>query len=178
MGFISRSSKEPVGEIKFFGNASIPASYLPADGAAVSRTTFAQLFAEIGIAYGAGNGTTTFNVPDYRGRAPIGDGTGSGLTARTRGTNVGTETHPLSIGEIAAHDHGGGSHQHNTFIDTGAGGGTQSIGFGGVGSYPLRTPLQAPAMSGPLSTVVVSQGSGTAHNNMQPSLPSKFGIKF
>ena len=69
----------PVGTISYFPDASIPSGWLSANGQAVSRTTYAALFAKIGTTYGVGNGTTTFNLPDGRGRALIGAGQGTGL---------------------------------------------------------------------------------------------------
>jgi microcystin-dependent protein len=62
----------PTGTITMYGAASAPAGWLLCDGSPVSRTTYASLFALIGIAYGAGDGSTTFNVPDLRGRVPAG----------------------------------------------------------------------------------------------------------
>lgn len=58
----------PPGTILNYGGTSVPAGYLICDGSAVSRTTYASLFASIGTAFGIGNGTTTFNLPDLRGR--------------------------------------------------------------------------------------------------------------
>ena len=72
---------------------SEPAGFLKCDGQAVSRSTYADLFALIGSAYGDGDHSTTFNVPDFRGRSPIGIGTGSGLTARALALPCGEETH-------------------------------------------------------------------------------------
>lgn len=72
----------PTGVIVPFGGSSAPAGHLLCNGAAVSRTTYADLFAVIGTTYGAGDGSTTFNVPDMRGRFPLGkaaSGTGSTL---------------------------------------------------------------------------------------------------
>lgn len=60
-----------------FAGAAAPSGWLLCDGAAVSRTTYARLFTVIGTTYGAGNGTTTFNLPDARGRNIIGVGTGT-----------------------------------------------------------------------------------------------------
>lgn len=73
-----------------------PSGWLLCDGSAVSRTEYATLYAAIGDTWGAGDGSTTFNLPDLRGRAPIGAGTGSGLTARTLGDSIGVETHAHS----------------------------------------------------------------------------------
>lgn len=72
----------PSGVIVSFGGTTAPAGYLMCDGSAVSRTTYAPLFAIIGTTYGAGNGSTTFNLPDLRQRFPLGkaaSGTGSTL---------------------------------------------------------------------------------------------------
>jgi microcystin-dependent protein len=70
------SSSRIVGEIIFGAFAATPALCLPADGAAVSRATYDALFAALGTVFGAGDGSTTFNVPDLRGRVPLGAGTG------------------------------------------------------------------------------------------------------
>lgn len=72
----------PSGVIVSFGGASVPNGYLLCDASAVSRTTYAGLFAAIGTTYGVGDGATTFNVPDLRQRFPLGkaaSGTGSTL---------------------------------------------------------------------------------------------------
>lgn len=66
------------GEIKWYAGASVPAGFLLCNGAAVSRTTYAKLFAEIGTKWGAGNGSTTFNLPNLIDRVPWGSSTGGG----------------------------------------------------------------------------------------------------
>lgn len=87
------------GIIQMFAGATPPSGWLVCDGSAVSRDTYSTLFAAIGTTWGTGDGSTTFNLPDLRGRAPIGAGTGSGLTARTLGTqNIGSEN-------VQAHTH-------------------------------------------------------------------------
>lgn len=86
------------GVIQMFAGSTPPAGWLLCDGSAVSRTDYATLFAAIGTTWGVGDGSTTFNLPDLRGRAPIGAGTGSGLTARTLGGKLGSEY-------IQAHTH-------------------------------------------------------------------------
>ena len=101
------------GVIQMFAGSTPPAGWLLCDGSAVSRTDYATLFAAIGTTWGVGDGSTTFNLPDLRGRAPIGAGTGSGLTARTLGGTLGSEavqshTHgkgTLSITSSGGHDH-------------------------------------------------------------------------
>lgn len=71
----------PIGTISPFGGSAIPSGYLLCNGQAVSRTTYAALFTAIGVAFGSGDGSTTFNVPDLRETVPVGSGTrGSGVT--------------------------------------------------------------------------------------------------
>jgi prepilin-type N-terminal cleavage/methylation domain-containing protein len=75
-------SAVPVGAVVPYAGASIPAGWLLADGSAVSRVTYSDLFAVEGTSLGAGDGSTTFNLPDLRGRLPLGkaaSGTGSTL---------------------------------------------------------------------------------------------------
>ena len=68
-----------VGQVCFFGMTTAPEGFLKANGAAVSRTTYAALFAAIGTTYGAGDGSTTFNLPDLRGEFPRGWDDGRGV---------------------------------------------------------------------------------------------------
>jgi microcystin-dependent protein len=89
----------PTGAMFPYAGASAPsqtiggvAAWLLCDGTAVSRTTYADLFALIGTTYGTGNGSTTFNLPDLRGRVPIGagnDGTAANNATRARGDKGG-----------------------------------------------------------------------------------------
>lgn len=148
----------PTGAIIEWGTSTAPTDYLLCNGAAVSRTTYAELFAVIGTTFGAGDGSTTFNVPDFRGRVGVGTGTGSGLTARTLAATGGVETHPLVTAELPAHTH---TVQGR---DTSAAGTTNKVvnsnSSGSVGDNP----------SG-------STGSGTAHQNMQPFLVATKIIK-
>lgn len=76
--------------------------WLPCDGAAVSRITYAELFAEISTFYGVGNGTTTFNVPDKRGEVlAMFDGGASRLAGLTNhATHLGDDTHTLLLAEL------------------------------------------------------------------------------
>src|SRR6185437_10587695 len=71
----------------------------------VSRSQFAALFAVIGTAFGAGDGSTTFNLPDLQGRVPVGAGAGSGLTNRVLAAKGGEENHTLSVAEMPSHGH-------------------------------------------------------------------------
>lgn len=96
----------PTGTFAFSATLNMGSLYLLCNGAAVSRTAYAALFTQIGTRYGAGDGSTTFNLPDFQGRSPIGAGSGSGLTFRDiNSPEVGEETHTQSIAEMPAHKH-------------------------------------------------------------------------
>jgi microcystin-dependent protein len=91
------------GAITMFAGSSAPSGYLLCDGTAVSRVTYATLFTVTSTTYGAGDGVTTFNVPDLRTRVPVGkNATG---TFATLGATGGAETVTLTSAEIPAHTH-------------------------------------------------------------------------
>jgi len=82
------TNRGEVGAIKPWGKATAPVGYVLCDGTAISRTTYADLFAVISTTYGTGNGSTTFNVPDLQGKTPQGyDGNTYNLAA-TGGANT------------------------------------------------------------------------------------------
>ena len=82
------TNRSEVGTIKPWGKATAPSGYLLCDGTAVSRTTYAELYVVLGDTYGAGNGSTTFNVPQLQGKTPQGyDGNTYNLAA-TGGANT------------------------------------------------------------------------------------------
>jgi microcystin-dependent protein len=69
----------PTGSVTMFAGAAAPSGWFLCNGQAISRTTYATLFALVGTTYGAGNGSSTFNVPDFRNRVPVGAGTSYSL---------------------------------------------------------------------------------------------------
>lgn len=81
-----------IGQVCFFAQGTAPAGFLVCNGAAVSRTTYAALFGAIGTTYGAGNGTTTFNLPEARGEFIRGLDSGRGVdTGRALGSAQGDQ---------------------------------------------------------------------------------------
>jgi microcystin-dependent protein len=97
----------PTGAYMYFATLNVGDGWLYCDGREVSRSTYANLFAAVGTVFGAGDGTTTFNIPDGRGRSMIGSGTGGGLTAFRDINNpyTGEETHVQTLAEMAPHTH-------------------------------------------------------------------------
>jgi len=108
---------EPAGIIKAFGGGTAPRGHLLCEGAAVSRTTYAALFSVIGTTYGVGDNSTTFNLPDLRGRFPLGKATAG--TGSTMGTTGGSLDH---VHNVQSHFHGKG-----TLNITSSGGHTTTI---------------------------------------------------
>lgn len=153
----------PVGGLMPFGGATPPARWHLCNGQALNRTTYAALFAAIGTAYGAGNGSTTFNVPNMIGKVPGGvDASGTLMSSfGSLGAFRGAQSITLGSGEMPSHTH---------LVDqVGAGIGT-TIGW--LQSSPGDVALGT-LDNGETST---SAGSGGAHDNVQPSLAFNFII--
>lgn len=141
-----------------FPTDTVPDGHLECDGSAVSRTTYADLFAVIGTTFGAGDGSTTFNLPDLQDRMAVGKGQGSGLTNRTLAATGGAANHTLSSGENATHNH-----DTNTQIEPQYGSNKASSG-----SYTAAGAMTA-MTSG-------SAGSGSSHTNLPAYLALHFLI--
>lgn len=102
---------EEIGSILSFAGSTIPDNYLVCDGAAVSRTDYADLYSVIGDRYGSGDGSTTFNVPNLSGLTTLGTDATYALGA------VGGEAeHQLLVSEIASHVHEVPQHGHGNNI--------------------------------------------------------------
>lgn len=196
----------PAGAVLSFAGAAAPAGYLLCDGAAVSRTTYAALYEALGggwSPYGQGDGTTTFNVPNLKGRMPVGrDAAQSEFSAV--GQTGGAKTHALSASEMPSHNHsfsattssnshshGTGNSVYNNFMITDRAGifspraaassdGSASVpayGGNGVQTVTSRGTTANDSHSHSVSGTTGSAGSGGAHNNLQPYVALNFIIK-
>ena len=105
ISLIQTASALPAGTIISSAAAAPSSGFIFCDGAQVSRSVYAALFAAISTVYGPGDGLSTFNVPDLRGRSPIGAGSGPALSNRALGSTGGEETHTLSTAEMPYHSH-------------------------------------------------------------------------
>lgn len=94
-----------IGEIRMFAGTFAPQGWLFCAGQSLDIGSNNALYSLIGTTYG-GNGVSTFNLPDLRGRIPVGQGSGPGLTQRQIGQSGGEETHTLNSAEIPLHGHG------------------------------------------------------------------------
>ncbi len=160
---VTNIDSTPIGTIVAYAGTVLPNGYLLADGSAISRATHADLFNKIGITYGSGNGSTTFNVPNPSGRVVVGQNT-SDTSFDALGKTGGAKTHTLTEAEMPSHNHppaGGtafivwGAPDANLYIGTGS----MLIGGGSGASSGLR-------------------GGSQAHNNLQPYIIMNYIIKY
>jgi microcystin-dependent protein len=171
------------GMLEFTGTTAPNGSFVLPFGQALSRTTYATYFAMVGTTYGAGDGSTTFNVIDKRGRVSAGkdDMGGSsanrltnqsgGLNGDVLGASGGSETHTLTTAELAVHSHGVTDPQHahgitpaNGLVQGQAGGFDPSSG----GSH--GAPANLSINNAATGITINNAGSGSAHNNVQPTI--------
>ncbi len=173
------------GEIRMYGGSSAPAGWLICDGSAVSRTTYAALFAAIGTTFGTGDGSTTFNLPNFKGRIPIGvgqgdtaEGGGSG-TDRILGAMAGAEKHTQTTGEVGSHGHTvtvtDPGHYHIYYEGDSSSGG-YSNGWGPTSSTRYARTTDS-STTGITATANIS-ASPTAMDIMNPVLAVSFIIKY
>lgn len=135
----------PIGTIQSYGAAAAPSGWLLCDGAAISRTTYAQLFAVIGTTFGTGDGSTTFNTPDMRGVFAKGAGT----TNRTLGKDANGNFYAGTLGTYLTDKMQGHYHSPlttNYFIT--AGGAGDFLGISGGSADGIRSSTGSPLTDG------------------------------
>lgn len=160
------------GYVELATAGDLSAEIVLADGRQLSRTAYASLFTRIGTAYGSGNGASTFNIPDVRGRATIGDGTGPGLSARALGQVAGVERVTLTANQsgLRAHSHGITDPGHDHDLDSwgSEGGGSTAARYQdnlvSVGQHDFITNAQ----TGITINQVGAQNAIDAHDNLPP----------
>ena len=165
------TNRSEVGTIKPWPKATAPAGYLLCDGSAVSRTTYADLFAITSTTYGAGDTSTTFNVPQLQGKTPQGyDGNTYNLAA-TGGANTVTVsvTNNQGVNSTLANNQAVSvtGNIGTTSLTTAQLSSHSHTGIAGVNSGSVGGPQQFPtsALKGSTGNNTGSSGSGTAHNH-------------
>jgi len=179
------------GMIMPYAGTTAPSGWLFCYGQDVSRTTYADLFTAIGTTYGTGDGSSTFTLPDLRGRTIAGqDDMGGasadrltnqsgGLDGDTLGATGGAETHTLTEAQLASHKHFGFA-ETTIDIDGPPGNLTNSTQVAEANnSFGGGDEKYAMGSTGTAATVGLTSatGSGTAHNNVQPTIILNYMIK-
>jgi microcystin-dependent protein len=171
----------PIGAINMYGGPSTSdpnSQWMVCDGRAISRTTYATLFARYSTFYGVGNGSTTFNIPNFSGKMPLGANGDGG--SHPRGQTGGAETHTLSTTEMPSHSHGGVTgddspdHAHVQQLGGGISNVNNAAGGYVIGNANNSTTSGATARH---QHGIGAQGGGGAHNNMPPFLGVNFIIR-
>lgn len=167
----------PVGVINPYAGSTAPTGWLLCSNQPVSRETYSALFAVIGTTYGSGDGSTTFNVPDLRGRTVAGlDNMGGTAASRltstvltasnTLGATGGTQTHVLAAGELPSHTHPAAYAGYSNSVGLSA----DNLVLGG-GLY-LNDASAMTARTGQANSP-----NGGAHLNTQPTIVLNYIIK-
>ena len=159
-----------LGEIRIFAGNFAPRGWQFCDGTLLSIAQDSALYALLGTTYG-GDGVTTFGVPDLRGRVPVHQGTGPGLTTRVIGQKLGQETVTLTAAELPAHTHAAYASTTPATLD-----GPANAVAGTVNptasqySFYVNTVGTSTATLAPLAaTSVTSAGNSEPHDNLMPT---------
>lgn len=178
----------PTGMITPYAGQAAPNGWLFCYGQAVSRTTFSMLFSVIGTIYGAGDGSSTFNLPDIRGRTIAGVDDMGGIRAN-RITNSGTvgwwlgaaggaELHQLSWNQMPVHQHYqfANSIVYNSGANPLTGANYPALELNDGSSSPNYRIRGVP--TGPSLGISGNAGNGEYHNNVQPTIIANYMIKY
>lgn len=157
----------PAGMIMPFGTATAPAGWLPCDGSAVSRTTYARLFAVLSTTWGAGNGSTTFNVPDLRGVFLRGLDSGKGYDGGRAFASYQVDGYPSHTHTVTDNGH---THTYTA-------GGT-TTGFVGNGGTAIPAALSSPAGGSVTSSATTGITIASSGGNATEVRPKNVAILY
>lgn len=170
----AQSGAVPTGVVNMWATNTAPTGWLICAGAAVSRTTYATLFAILGTTFGAGDGSTTFNLPDYRDRMPIGAGTTYSANSQggSKDAIVVSHTHTATT---TMTDPG---HAHGMTLYRGdSGGASAGIGYARDSAEAYSGATNSAATGITVATTLSSTGSSGTNANLPPYLGIYFIIK-
>jgi microcystin-dependent protein len=200
-------NRSEVGAIKPWTKATAPAGYLLCDGSAVSRSTYAELFAVIASTYGGGDGSTTFNVPQLQGKLPQGydgntynlAGTGGANTVTVAVTNNQAATNAtnqsvtitgsidntsLTTAQLASHSHSGGANSNNQQLRGGnsapqvnTNSAGNNTGNAGSGTGHNHSHTLSGTLTGNVTTSLTGSVTAAGTNSFSPFVVVNYIIK-
>ncbi|QWT18980.1 tail fiber protein [Bacillus sp. NP157] len=166
-------SDQYVGEMRLFAFSRIPNGWLACNGALLAINQYEVLYALIGTTYG-GDGVTTFAVPDLRGRVPMHQGQGNGLSPHPIGMVSGTESVTLLTSQLPMHTHPLTVTSANATQFSPAG-----VQLGALGSDTTYATDATGAGTFPMAPLMVQPaGSNQPHDNMMPTLVASMCIAY
>ena len=171
----------PVGSIQMYAGSTAPSGWLICDGSAVSRTDYADLFSVIGTTYGSGDGSTTFNIPNLKGKVPVGLDS-SDTSFDTIGETGGEKAHTLTNNELPTIK-GSFSTSDNVLVNSIP---SPTISEAtGVFTRGSRHQIQIDATGahqatdqGVYNKINMSFGNDQSHNNLQPYIVMNYIISY
>ncbi len=169
---VTNIDSTPPGIMKINASSETPNGYLPCNGQAVSRTAYANLFAKIGTTYGAGDGSTTFNVPNLTGRVAVGK---DSSTFASLGSMGGSASNTLTTANLPSHNHSLTPSGAVTSTFTGQSAATSS---NGDHTHTVTAKGTVTSTFTGNSATTSSVGGGSALNNLQPYIVVNYIIKY
>jgi microcystin-dependent protein len=165
-----------LGQIMLVGFNFAPQGWAFCNGQLLSISQNTALFSLLGTTYG-GNGTTTFALPDLRGRAAVGFGQGPGLSNYDLGQSTGTETVTLTAGQMPSHNHLVAANAATATVPS-PGGADLAQSYDATARHAVNTystpPMTAPVTLDPAT--VQQSGGSQPHSNIQPALALNYII--
>ena len=183
----------PTGEITLWGTSTAPTGWLIADGSTVSRSTYSALFAVLGTTYGAGDGSTTFGIPNLQGKFPVGKDASAEFDVL--GETGGSKTSALGVSNLPAHNHTGSASvtvndngldvlynagSYTTGYITGRDANNDGIIDGTSNTFGIAvgSATEHGHTASASVTINTSGGNGTATGDAFTNLPPYFAINF
>lgn len=162
-----------VGEIRMFGGSFAPSNWAFCNGQIIAISQNSALFSLLGTTYG-GDGRVSFGLPEMRGRLPVHQGAGPGLTPRRMGEKMGHETVALNINQIPAHSH---AYNASTEIANSPNPANDVLASQDDGDTPYAAqPVDPANLQAMNSQTLAMKGQSQPHSNMMPYLPINFII--